>query len=328
MAEFDPKQLDRLEDALEDLEHPELGERELEPELVARLNDYRQVLELCRDALPSAEPPEALLADVLTEAREISRRPRLEPAERPGLAGRPGLWQRWRHLLAPALALATTAAVVLWLLDPGEREVASDLLVDDSSEQRTSSSDTPQAESQARSTQPTGESTPAAERATDANPDTDALEGLDASTETPPKARATSKRRASSSTPATQAEDTQAPAPPPMSKDETWTELERAHDQRRRGLCDAARSRYQDVIAAGADAMAIGQAKAGIGLCLEQDQRDDEAQGWFDAARRDNPSVTAWINRQRNDQPQPSEVKKAKRAKAADKAKLPAGDAL
>ena len=83
MAEFDPRQLDQLEDALEGLDEiDDLAALELSPELTERLGEYRDVLALCRDVFPIEAPGDELLTDVLAEAREVSR-----PKLRDGLAG-------------------------------------------------------------------------------------------------------------------------------------------------------------------------------------------------------------------------------------------------
>jgi len=103
-----------------------------------------------------------------------------------------------------------------------------------------------------------------------------------------------------------------------MSKDETWTNLERADAARRAGNCDRARSLYDEVIAASSDSLAIAQAKGGVGLCFEQDRRDSEAARWFEDARAASPGIDAWINGQRDEQPLPGEAKKSRSKKSME----------
>ncbi|MCA9681914.1 MAG: hypothetical protein KC457_06940 [Myxococcales bacterium] len=124
MADFEPRELDLLEDALEDLEHFEdLEDLELSPALTERLGEYRDVLALCRQSFPLEEPSDAVLVDVLAEAREVSRRPVLrDGGATVELVGWRRVWERWRGTLIPGLALAGTAAVVLWVLDPDAQQ--------------------------------------------------------------------------------------------------------------------------------------------------------------------------------------------------------------
>lgn len=121
MSEFTPRQLDAIEDALEDLERngvpSELREGdEAQQVAAARLQEYRDVLWMARDALQPQEVPEGLLDAVLAEAREVESVPAPEPAreteERPW-------WQRLRlSVLVPALAVAGGAALVLIIVQP------------------------------------------------------------------------------------------------------------------------------------------------------------------------------------------------------------------
>lgn len=140
MAEFDPRQLDQLEDALEHLDDHEslVGHagHELPSELIERLNEYQDVLALCRDAFPLESPRDELLTGVLAEAREVSRRPRAREAGQ--RSGWRRFWERWRGTVVPGFALATTAVVVLWVLDPDAqlertRELASPSELEDGS---------------------------------------------------------------------------------------------------------------------------------------------------------------------------------------------------
>src|SRR5690606_6714686 len=116
VADFDPRQLDQLEDALEGLEDiDDLESLELSPALTERLAEYQDVLALCREAFPVEEPHADLLADVLAEAQAVSRR--VKPSQVDESPWR-RFWTRWRGTLVPGLALAGTAAAVLLLLEP------------------------------------------------------------------------------------------------------------------------------------------------------------------------------------------------------------------
>jgi hypothetical protein len=313
VADFDPRQLDELEDALESLEHvDDLDSLELGPALTERLAEYQDVLALCREAFPLEPVEDRVLVDVLAEAREVSRRPRLRDVADGERSGWRRFWERWRGSLVPGLALAGTAAVVLWVIEPGKSEPPSELL--------TQVDHTPNVE-QHEPTQPTQPTqTPEPEQAT-ANTD-DALgksepsePTAEPSEPTPEPERKLSKK--SASTPAS----APAPAPEPMNKDEAWQALERADSARRNGDCDRARSIYDDVIAVSPDKLATARAKAGVGLCLEQDRQESAATQWFDDARATNPTIETWINKQRD------EMQPHKKSKTSSKHEVDAFDA-
>lgn len=123
MAELDlgPAELDRLEDALEDLELDGALERWLEnepsPGVRERLADYRSLLEASRQALPIEEVPAGLLDGVIAEARQAAT---VAPAA--AAAASASWWTRLRRsFMVPALALAGTAALVLWIGRPDQQ---------------------------------------------------------------------------------------------------------------------------------------------------------------------------------------------------------------
>jgi hypothetical protein len=318
VADFDPRQLDQLEDALErlDEDREDLESLELPPEVLARLAEYQDVLALCRDAFPPETPRDDVLTVVLDEAREVSRRPRSRDDNR--RSGWRRFWERWRGTMVPGLALATTAAVVLWVFDPSRgvdmaTELSSEKL-DDRPSQVELERTQPTAESsnQTRNEEPSDE--PSAEPpeptpSVDVEPPEPAV---DKTQQIEPKIPGSKVKKAAGGV-APEPE----PAPQPMNKDETWTSLERADSARRTGNCDKARKIYDEVIAASSDVQAIAQAKGGIGLCFEQDRRDSEASKWFEQARSASPGIDAWIDRQRDEQPLPGEAKKPRSKKDA-----------
>ncbi|PRQ05956.1 tetratricopeptide repeat protein [Enhygromyxa salina] len=346
MAEFDPRELDILEDALEDIDQiDDLASLGLSPALSERLAEYQDVLALCREAFPTETPADHVLAEVIAEAHEVSRRPKL----RDGLevtGGWRSFWERWRGTVLPGLALAGTAAAVLLLLEPNVmRDDSQDRLTDDSATERAGR--TNDTERSQPASEPTFESKGADDSAKDADDDSpdspDSPEDVDDSAGVPiegqdpdsgslddprpdPGSLAVPQpdppRKSGSPThkskPAAEPAVAPTPAPEPMSKDETWTSLERGNAARRTGDCDHAHSLYQEIIAAGSDSLAVARAKAGIGLCYEQDRRSSEATKWFDDARSEKPGIDAWINTQRDEQPLPGEKKKSKKSEAFD----------
>jgi tetratricopeptide (TPR) repeat protein len=314
VADFDPRQLDALEDALEDLEiDDDLAGLDLAPELLERLAEYQHVLALTRDAYPLDDPPEGLLDGVIAEAREVARNaPTITPTVRGTWRQ---AWDRWRSGVVPVAALAGAAALVLIIAKPGDDqklavvdppklELKEDAPGDPASGQTLERDSAEAARSATKPEEPEPE------------PDSEAIELLDESdsANSIPEPKPTAKKKATAggagAMPPTPAVD---PSPvTPLSKDDAWSDLERADSARRKGDCDRARSIYDKVIAAASQSDAIARAKAGIGLCLEQDGKSSQADTWFDQARESSKAIDAWIRSQRDDQPLPGEKKKSK----------------
>jgi hypothetical protein len=104
-----PAELDRLEDALEQLEvfgvPDELRGRAEDRELVERLEAYRAVLDRSRAAMPMLDVPPGLLDAVIAEAHRGAA-----PATEP----RASVWKRLRlTIVMPALAFAGAAALLV-----------------------------------------------------------------------------------------------------------------------------------------------------------------------------------------------------------------------
>lgn len=111
---FAPADLDRLEDALEELELPSaLGELSHDDRVALRLAEYREVLLLCREAMPLEDVPAGLLDGVLAQARQAAAEAKATAAPTPSF------WARWRlGTWVPTLAFAGSAALLLLLLVP------------------------------------------------------------------------------------------------------------------------------------------------------------------------------------------------------------------
>ena len=310
MADFAPRQLDALEDALEDLEiDGDLAGLELAPELLERLAEYQQVLGLTRDAFPLDEPAEGLLDAVLAEAREVARN-----APAPVIESRGGgwrrAWARWRSTLVPVATLAGAAALVLWIAKPGDPQELARVELPTAERVEPSEPGEP-ASGQARER----DSAEAAASATE--PEAPEIESELVLEEDPselmPSKPTIGKRKQAGSAGMAPAQPAVAPEPvKPLSKDDAWADLERADAARRKGDCDRARKTYDMVIAASSQSTAVARAKAGIGLCFEQDGKSSQAATWFDDARTSSASIDAWIRGQRDEQPQPGEKKKSK----------------
>lgn len=109
--ELSPAQLDRLEDALEhlELEPPPSDEDDA---VAQRLSEFRELLQLSREAMPMQEVPAGLLDGVLAEARQAA-------AVAPAVPERRSVWSRWRlGVWLPALGFAGSAALLLVVLLP------------------------------------------------------------------------------------------------------------------------------------------------------------------------------------------------------------------
>lgn len=116
-----PEELDRLEDALEELELDgalaRWSEDELAPQVRARLIDYRSVLAATREALPLEDVPAGVLDGVLAQAQQAAA---VAPAAVASV--HEPWWSRLRRsFMVPALALAGTAALVLYVFDPADQ---------------------------------------------------------------------------------------------------------------------------------------------------------------------------------------------------------------
>lgn len=106
-----PAQLDRIEDALEDLESMPLDELDLDDVVGRELVEYRELLQLGREAMPLQEVPAGLLDGVLEEARRAAAQGTPAP--------RASWWSRLRMgVWVPTLAFAGSAAALLVLLWP------------------------------------------------------------------------------------------------------------------------------------------------------------------------------------------------------------------
>lgn len=115
MGEFSPVQLDALEDALEDLELSGIpAEFEDDVAVSGRLTEYRDLLQLSREALPSVDVPAGVLDSVLAAARDEAALPTVASTPRPDDAAesKTPWWKRF-SVWMPALAVGASAALVL-----------------------------------------------------------------------------------------------------------------------------------------------------------------------------------------------------------------------
>lgn len=330
MAELSPAQLDRLEDALERLEHEGTLEQLLgddpdgvasaDPVVAERFDDYRQIIALSREAMPIEEVPDGLLDDVLAQAKAAAAAPA-------AVAARESWWKRWStSLFVPAVALAGTAALVLWIGQPddvsvGEAEPANTPVA--------AADDMAEEEQAQREQAPAAAAKPAAlERG--AVEKKDAEGGEAPADEAPPPQAATpvpadpepSAGAVVNEDPAPEADEVlqtygrpgAAPAVPAANDDAKggssgrWDLVSRADAARQAGDCVSARSDY--AIALEDDlAQVRARATAGIGLCDALDGNQASADANYDRARELDSEISAFID----SQIQPSKPRPKKR---------------
>ncbi|MEX1367010.1 MAG: hypothetical protein AB1Z98_28035 [Nannocystaceae bacterium] len=338
MAEWSSAQLDILEDALEDIEHDGALERWLEddpdPVLRQRLQDYRTLLVASRDALPLQEVPQGVLDDVLEQARQAAAAPIVAAAS-------PSWWSRVRRsFLVPAVALAGTAMLVLWIGRPDEQSTILDEpptveAVDASAVERAES-----APGSAAASTPTA--APALPRAGAAETAKDAAEGeLEAVLEAPPPepapepdADADDGYRDVAAGDANQgrmstfgeapseeqklAED-KGPAGPATGR---WDLISLGDRARQANDCVAARDEYA-VALEDDDPRVRARAFAGIGLCDLQAGDGAAADSNFERGRELDDAIDGFIDSQRDREPSPKKTtrKASKKARPTSKPK-------
>jgi len=368
-AEFSPEQLDHLEDALErwtsdglndgfeSLPVPE--DSSLAPNIRARLADYRALLALTRDELPMEDVPDSLLAGVLAEAH-TSALPQTRPVTRRELApAGPSLWDRLRRsMLLPGFALAGSAALLLWVVQPAGEPTLDDAVAErgQGAPARLSQGTSPapaaaEAPEQApalreqdgasvvadkeaeeeKAAAPGGSAsgaTPAPAAAPPADAADGAAERADALGGAPkdlPKAERTKKSSKKALDPRVETYPglDDEPTAEGVDKEALRDTLDKADAARRKGGCSEAMSLYLEAMAMSGANSERARARAGYGLCLSAQGDDDRADKYFDRARELSPAIDGWIKRERGDGP----ARKAP-AKPSAKAKMEAPSAL
>ena len=312
-SEFTAAELDLLEDALEDLTIlPEGGS----PELLGRIESFREILGLTEEALPPIEVPEGLLDSVLEEAR---RSPAVViESEAAGTAG--GLWQRLRRsLLLPGFALAATAALLIVVLRP-DAPLFGDMSEKTGDAGATAKAEVPrertdetraaaEVEEEAPSMVPAA--APLVEEKADLEEEADEAIAADGATEEPPapayelkKRPAKSKKSAAPPKDAgaglDDAQDAKASAEEELDaedKEALRTLLQQADSDRQRGRCGAAVSAYTKLL--GVRGNEEARALMGLGLCAEREGDMTAAEGYYRRAKAINPALESLISAER-----------------------------
>lgn len=320
MADFSPTELDQIEDLLEELEFSDaLPGADLSSELGQRLGEYRDILRMSREALPLEEPDVSLLAGVMAEARQTAFNATTTAAgvvagthveEGTDLKSRSSWLSRW----LPALALATSAAGVLFWMRP-ELEEASGF---DSTPQPLASRDSDEGSASAKSNVRDPSDAVAQRESHDSEaedaPTADGpLEPGEAASDevrrsqgdaAPASTSGKSYVRPANNRPKPKEgveEDGEQVVPEPIDKDQAWSDLERAHSLRRGAECRTARALYRGLEDEGLKSNIRAQALAGRGLCEEFDGNPSLAQALFSQARALRLDIDGWVSAEREE---------------------------
>ncbi|MEM6292475.1 MAG: hypothetical protein AAGA54_14465 [Myxococcota bacterium] len=315
-ARLGPDELDRLEDALEGLEHlDDLSDSS--PLVSARLADFKAILEASREALPLEDVPSGLLAGVIEEARMSPEDITVSVGEREATS----LWQRLRKsLLLPGLAVAGSAALVLLIVQPtlsdGPVQAESGAIVADRSQPAPAS---PAKEFDKSA--PAPEVAPAI-----AEPVEEELEEADGflgrTVEEKPAATAAQPKAAEPPPPPA--------ADPPATKADTrdsaqgWNAIEAGDDARKGGDCFTARNHYARALDDGNDSVRA-RAYVGLGLCKQLDGNDAAAGDFFRQARELDPDAADFAVTQAEEpkaKPSPRRPRKKRSASKRNKGKM------
>ena len=321
-SDFTPDELDLLEDALEWVEDPaRRGDLEAMPApLRERADEYAAILAMTREAMPEEDVAPGLLDGILAEARRAAPPP--APAAAPG----PNLWERLRRsFLLPGVALAGTAALLLWVARPVDE--AGPSIRDEAAPAPSPAPAAPEAARELRAA-------PEADARKDMSPPTDepkAEAPADAAQAAADAASVPGAIELEPPSPTTKAMRGGAPAkkkamevdagPLPglglseaqrvdADKESVRDQLESGDRARNKGRCDLAEAEYAAVANSNGPAAERARALAGLGLCREAAGKVADAERYFEAARALDSSVERWIGGE-------TEVVKKKAVKAA-----------
>lgn len=288
-----PDELDRLADALERWTDPafEPGPEDslLPTHLRARLDGYREVLAHTRATLPIEEVRDDVLVAVLTEARRAAAKPRRA-------ANRPGLWERLRRsLLVPGLALAGSAALLLWLVQPDQ----------ELSLRAPSSADEPAAREEARLAPEAGPAPAAAGPTSEPGslaaprpaPEPDVPTAPPTEPNTAELRPERPKQLARKGEAPNDVEPGLGDSPKRRAdKQELRDTLDRADQAYQRGDCESARDGYLAAMDMAGAPNEEARSLAGYGLCLRRRGDEARAERYLSKARRLWSGIDAWIS--------------------------------
>ncbi|MBZ5710337.1 hypothetical protein [Nannocystis pusilla] len=299
-SDFTPDELDLLEDALEWVGDPghAVDLAAMPAPLRQRADEYAAILAMTREAMPEEDVAPGLLDGILAEAR------RAAPPPVPAVEG-PSLWERLRRsFLLPGVALAGTAALLLWVARPVDEGAPS---IRDEAARAPAPAPAPAAPEPPRPSEEAAEledMSPPTDRG-GAPDDSEAAMAPAADAVVPgamepgpaPKAARPSMK-------AKKAEVEEAPLPGlhvpdqkrvDADKDSVRDQLESGDRARQKGRCDLAEAEYAAVASSNGPAAERARALAGLGLCREAAGKDADAERYFDEARALDSSVNSWL---------------------------------
>lgn len=350
-AEWSPAELDRLEDALErwtaeDLEDGRLDHEDssLAPRIRERLESYRDLLAMTRAELPMEEVPEGLLAGVLAEAARGGA-----PAQREIKVGvqspaapRVGFWERLRRsMLLPGVALAGSAALLLWAVQPGiddSPEKKFDTQISSTAPARLAPGPAPapaaaqeperivESKRDERPAEAEEEAAPPSSIAADAKPELAADDVTDPAKSRPADAKGSGVSKPKSKKAELPGAPSEVlpgiddvPTDTGADKDELRDTLETADQARRKGRCAEAIKIYLSAMNMSGPPNERAQARAGYAMCLQQQGDDVKATKYYEAASKLSPSIDAWVKRERGESsPKKAPAKPSSKVQADD----------
>ncbi len=333
-ARFTPEELDRIEDALENLEGVHAIE-DPSPQVRDVLESYRGVLVASREALPLAEVPQGALAAVFAEARGAATDTPEVAAAAPK-EKRVGFFERLRKsFLVPSLALAGTAALVLWIARPQDAAESMDAPVSGEQLARAKGEPAPEVEAAAAEEQDRAGGKDAAKEAAQDQDDAEPAAEADNQPSPPPPAAAPLPEPNEAVADQDEVPDLKLPAPgdgargmnkigdvPKAGKKKTdttkpaWDIVERADRARQAGDCAAARSDYM-IATEDDDSGVRARAYAGLGLCSMLQGDDAGAEDSFERARGIDPGVAGFISAEREPDEYDSPKRKPRKKKSS-----------
>jgi tetratricopeptide (TPR) repeat protein len=318
-APLSSDELDRIEDALEDLEGIDAID-DASPRVRERLAAYRDLLALSREAMPLEEVPPAVLANVIAHAHEAVAEPAAiaQPAAEP----RPSFWQRMRRsFLVPTLALAGTAALVLWIARPNANEAVLDRPTIAAKSSPTSSADAPATDASSIVAPEPAAAAVTEKAAESKNAQDEIVDDPNAQLDPLGEASGAAEQKVPAALPQAGDEDKEKPADLPASG---WSAIERADAASKAGDCRSAREDY-NYAAEDEDPRVRARAHAGLGLCDRAAGNTDAAEENFAKARTLDSTIGDFIDR-RADKPYRASTKSSgsPRSKKKSKAVFPA----
>ncbi len=331
-----PEELDRLEDALEDLEFS--GDLSDPSEAVSRrLAEFKTILQASREALPLEPVRSGLLDGVLSEAR-MSAEDIVTPTAAKAASKKQSFWARLRKgMLLPGLAVAGSAALVLLIVKPqlgsGPVQESDGTVVAKAEPTATETISREGAAAPAASDAKNDAAEALAEEVVavpEAEPPTEPALARDAEPSPPPPPGAPAASRAAAVDPDPPQAD-EAPEKVEPASGEGWDAVEDGDAARKGGDCFTARNHYSRALDDGNDSVRA-RAYVGMGLCKQQEGNSAAAADFFDKAKELDEDAVDFANTQeskgKKPKPSPRKPRRKKSAKAKNSMDFESADPL